>query len=139
MPARDLYHDVVVRALQADGWTITADPLVLSYGGRDLFVDLGAERELLAAERAGQKIGVEVKSFISRSAVLDLELAVGQYTVYREVLAANEPERTLYLAVPGRVFEGIFSERLGRLLLEKQRLLLLVFDPEKERIVQWTS
>jgi XisH protein len=30
MPAKDLYHDIVVEALTADGWTITDDPLYLS-------------------------------------------------------------------------------------------------------------
>lgn len=36
MPARDTYHDVVVKALTADGWTITHDPLPLVYGDQDL-------------------------------------------------------------------------------------------------------
>jgi hypothetical protein len=31
-----------------DGWTITDDPLILSYGSRDLYVDLGAERDMIA-------------------------------------------------------------------------------------------
>jgi len=53
MPAQDFYHDAVVRALTADGWMITHDPLSLSYGGRDLYVDLGAERTTIAAERDG--------------------------------------------------------------------------------------
>ncbi len=62
MPARDFYHDVVKAALIADGWTITDDPLKLHVGKKDLFVDLGAER-LLAADKGGRKIAVEVKSF----------------------------------------------------------------------------
>jgi len=64
MPAKDLYHDTVKTALLKDGWTITDDPLSLEIGGRDLFVDLGAEK-LLIADRGSQKIAVEVKSFIS--------------------------------------------------------------------------
>lgn len=43
MPARDRYHDEVRRALIADGWQVTDDPLRLRWGKRDLFVDLGAE------------------------------------------------------------------------------------------------
>src|SRR5690242_15668708 len=35
MPVKNIYHDAVVRALMADEWTITHDPLVLSYGGKD--------------------------------------------------------------------------------------------------------
>ena len=31
MPAKNIHHDAVVRALTADGWTITHDPLTLSY------------------------------------------------------------------------------------------------------------
>jgi hypothetical protein len=56
MHAKNFYHDAVGQALTADGWTITGDPLRVSYGGRDLFVDLGAERLTLAAEKAGKKI-----------------------------------------------------------------------------------
>ena len=86
MPAQDIYHDAVVRALTADGWMMTHDPLSLSYGGRDLYVDLGAERTTIAAECDGQKIAVEIKSFLESSPVRDLEEAVGQYQIYRTVL-----------------------------------------------------
>ena len=37
MPAKDVYHDLMKTALMADGWTITADPLHLSYACRSLF------------------------------------------------------------------------------------------------------
>src|SRR3954452_5260251 len=61
MPARDIYHETVKRALIKDGWTITHDPLKLSWGGKDMFVDLGAT-QLLAAEKGEQHIAVEIKS-----------------------------------------------------------------------------
>jgi hypothetical protein len=32
---------------------ITHEPLYIAYGGRDLFVDLGADREAIAAEKEG--------------------------------------------------------------------------------------
>ncbi|MFN8569082.1 MAG: element excision factor XisH family protein [Kouleothrix sp.] len=55
MPARDIYHNAVKAALIADGWTITHDPYRIEYGGKDAYVDLGAERAsldvVLAAER----------------------------------------------------------------------------------------
>jgi hypothetical protein len=76
MPAKDFYHETVKTALIKDGWTIT--PLPLRVGNRDLFIDLGAEK-LLIAQRAQQKIAVEVKSFISPSPIADLEQALGQY------------------------------------------------------------
>ncbi|MEM8534684.1 MAG: element excision factor XisH family protein [Chloroflexota bacterium] len=62
MPARDTYHEIVKQALIDDGWMITHDPLKLSWGGKDMFVDLGAE-QLLAAEKAERKIAIEIKSF----------------------------------------------------------------------------
>jgi len=43
MPVRDIHHYNVKKALIKDGWTITHDPLRLSFGGKDMYVDLGAE------------------------------------------------------------------------------------------------
>jgi hypothetical protein len=76
MTAKDIYHDTVKNALIKSGWHITHDPLVLKWGSKDLYVDLGAER-LLAAEKSGQKIAVEVKSFVSQSEVDDLKTLSG--------------------------------------------------------------
>ena len=64
MPARDLYHDTVVNALIADGWTITHDPFHIGFGSWDLYIDLGAERFTIAAEKATQKIAVEIKNLL---------------------------------------------------------------------------
>ena len=71
-------HDAVKNALIKDGWTITAAPYVIAYEDVTLFADLGAERPL-AAERAGRKIVVEVKSFLSTSPIYNLKMALGQY------------------------------------------------------------
>ena len=49
MRARNRYHQQVRNALIQDGWTITHDPLRLSWDLKDLYVDLGAERFLAAA------------------------------------------------------------------------------------------
>jgi hypothetical protein len=139
MPAKNLYHDVVVQALTADGWTITHDPLWLSFGGRDLFVDLGAERTTVAAERGGERIAVEIQSFLNPSPVRDLQEAVGQYEIYRALLAETEPERRLFLAVPRRVYESLLSERFGQLIVTRLQLRLVVFDEEQVRVYQWIS
>lgn len=109
MPARDFYHDTVKQALIADGWIITHDPLRLTWGLKDMYVDLGAE-QLLAAEKAGNKIAVEIKSFSGASQMDDLEKAVGQYLVYHDVLAEVEPSRLIYLAIP----EHVYRDLVGR-------------------------
>jgi hypothetical protein len=123
--------------LTADGWMITHDPLSLSYGGRDLYVDLGAERTTIAAERDGQKIAVEIKSFLGSSPVRDLEEAVGQYQIYRTVLTEIDPGRVLYLAIPQRVYESLLAERFGQLIRQRLQLRLMVFDEHEASIVAW--
>jgi hypothetical protein len=137
MPAKDFYHDVVIQALIADGWTITDDPLRLKYGDRKLYVDLGAERETLAAEKQGEKIAAEIKSFLGNSAVDDLEGAVGQYNIYRAILEETDPNRLLYLAVPQRVWDELLNDKFGRLVIKSQQLFLIVFDDKAARIVRW--
>ncbi len=136
MSAKDLYHDTVKRALIRNGWNITHDPLVLKWGSKDLFVDIGAER-LLAAEKAGEKIAVEVKSFVSPSEVDDLKNAVGQFILYHDILSRVEPERILYLAIREAVFIDVFEEPIGSILLENERIRLIIFNPDTEEVVKW--
>ena len=136
MPARDIFHQTMKQALIKDGWNITHDPLHLKWGAKDMYVDLGAE-ELLAAEKAGRKIGVEIKSFTGHSEMKDLEQALGQYIIYDDVLHQIEPERVLYLAIPEEIFVDLFEEPLGQLLIKNHHVQLIVFDPAQEVIVQW--
>ncbi|MFQ5630481.1 MAG: XisH family protein [bacterium] len=136
MPARDIYHECVKNALVKDGWTVTHDPLRLSWGAKDMYVDLGAER-LLTAEKQEQKIAVEVKSFIGASEINDIEDALGQYFLYRSVLTRTEPERVLYIAINEEVFDEVFEEPLGQLLLEDYKIALLVFNSQEEVITKW--
>lgn len=126
-----------MQALTEEGWDITHDPLLLSYGGKDLYVDLGADRLMIAAQRRKQRIAVEIKSFLSPSPMRDLQEAVGQYDVYRTILTEIEPERALYLAIPQRVYESVFAEKLGQLILNRIQIKLIVFDEKQERIIEW--
>jgi XisH protein len=132
-----MYHAAVVHALTADGWTITHDPLRLTYGDQRLYVDLGAERPTLGAEKAGRKIAVEIQSFLGRSHVRDLQEALGQYEVYRILLRESEPDRQLYMAVTDLVHDTVLSDRFGRFIVSRTGLRILVFDEERERITQW--
>jgi hypothetical protein len=136
VPRRDVHHEAVKHALVKDAWVITHDPLTLSIGAHNLFVDLGAER-LLAAERGGERIAVEIKSFVGASAVADVELALGQYLLYRSLLQRNEPDRRLVLAVPAAAYESILSSDLGQTVRADYSVALLVFDPQAEVISQW--
>jgi hypothetical protein len=139
MPARNIHHNAVVQALQADGWTITHDPFLIRCGDRRLFIDLGAERLTIAAERAGERIAVEVSSFVADSPVRDLQEAVGQFVVYRALLSQADPDRTLFLGVATRVYDSVLSERPGQMVAADVRLRVLVFDPEQQRVVRWIN
>ncbi len=134
--AKDIYHNTVRTALEKDGWTITADPLTLSVGKRSTYIDLGAEK-LLGAEKDGQYIAVEVKSFISPSPIKDLEQALGQYIMYSQVLERQKPNWLLYLAISDSVFFDFFSEELPQLIMELNNLKVIVFDPDIVEIVKW--
>lgn len=140
MPAKDFYHETFVTALKKDGWTITHDPLTVSVGKTDLLIDLGAER-ILAAERGGERIAVEIKSFIKPSLIQDLKEALGQYILYEGALLES-PEnigRTLFLAIRIATYEAIFDEAIGKMLLRHAKLKMIVYDSEKEEIVEWKS
>ena len=112
MPARDIFHNVVRNALEKDGWTITDDPLELSYGDRKVFADLGAERPI-GAQKADKQIAVEIKSFLGKSDIRELELAIGQYNLYRAILKRTDPNRQVYLAIPRFSYEGCLANRLA--------------------------
>jgi hypothetical protein len=134
--ARDLFHDRVKAALRQAGWTITHDPYELNVGGVEMYIDLGAE-DLIAAEQDNSKIAVEVKSFIGASPISEFHTAHGQFLDYRYALEEEEPERVLYLAVPLKVYDEFFSLKFIQMAVQRSQLRLLIYDPDKEVIIQW--
>jgi XisH protein len=136
MPARDVYHGVVKTALQKEGWIITHDPLVLELSSGRLQIDLGAEY-LIAAQRDKQRIAVEIKSFLAPSTTAEFYTALGQFLNYRVVLKVKEPSRILFLAIPAKIYLNFFTGELAQLSLSEYHVKLLVFDPDREVIVQW--
>jgi hypothetical protein len=138
MAARDVFHQAVKTALTKDQWLITNDPLLLQVGGVDMYVDLGAEK-LLAAEKDHQHIAVEVKSFLGPSLVSDFHLALGQFLNYRLALSQQEPQRQLYLAVPLEIFTTFFTLPFIQTAVHQYQLALLIYDTEREEVVQWIS
>lgn len=138
MSRRDRYHAALRRTLEKDGWTITADPLVLRLEGIDLKADLGAEKTF-AAEKAGQKIALELKEFTATSGVSELEKTMGQLQLYQWALDSNEPDRILFLAVSEAVYVRHFEKPLFQLVVQRNKINLLVYQPDLEEIVQWKT
>ncbi|HEY9747073.1 MAG TPA: XisH family protein [Allocoleopsis sp.] len=136
MSARDAFHGIVKTALQKDSWVITHDPLQIRWGKIEMYIDLGAER-VLGAERDGQKIAIEVKSFLGQSTISEFHLALGQYINYRTVLSEQEPERILYLAVPFDAYDEFFLLPFPQAVTQQNQVNLLVYDIDREAIVKW--
>ncbi|CCI18477.1 FdxN element excision controlling factor protein [Microcystis aeruginosa PCC 9807] len=138
MPAKDIFHDCVKHALIKDGWIVTDDPLSLKIGKKDLFIDLAAEK-ILMAEKGTEKIAVEIKSFIGTSEVEDLKNALGQYVLYEKIIKHQLLDRTLYLAIREKTFNSLFHQEIGQILLEEKTLKLIIFNPDNEVITQWIN
>jgi hypothetical protein len=136
MSARDIFHNAVKIALEHDGWTITHDPLKLEFGLGSLYVDLGAER-VIAAERENQKIAVEVKSFLSGSAVSEFHTALGQYLNYRLLMRAQYTDHHLYLAIPLNTYDSFFQLPFVQSTIQEHQMKLAIYTPEEQEIVQW--
>ncbi|MBS3028271.1 MAG: XisH family protein [Dolichospermum sp. DET50] len=133
--AKDRFHYAVRTALEKEGWTITADPYEVSVGDVDFEIDLAAE--MLAAERAEEKIAVEIKSFIGGSNVSEFHTALGQFLNYQYALEEFDPQRKLYLAIPDSVYKSFFQRRFTRSVIARNQINLLVYEPKQEIIVQW--
>ena len=133
MPAKDYHHDIVVRALEKDGWIIEAEQVRLDLENRWLWIDMQA-----AKSAENRVILIEVKGFQNMASPIDyLAAAVGKYVLYRTVLEYLEIKMQLYMAVPIDAYFGILSEEIGLQVIQREAIKLIVFDPGEEVIAQW--
>lgn len=123
--AKDVYHNLVKRALQEDGWVITDDPLQLYFGKKRVAVDLAAEMWIIA-EKELRKIAVEVKSFTSMSLINELHHAVGPIRFYELLLKKQEPNRILYLAMPEDAYDELIIEPVIQEFLQLNEVQLII-------------
>lgn len=136
--AKDVFHYAVRKGLEKEDWLITNDPLRIQAGGADMEIDLGAEK-IIAAERGEEKIAVEIKSFIGTSNISDFHTAVGQFINYRVALEERQPERTLYLAVPVSVYRKFFMLPFVQTVIKRFQIILIIYDPLSEVILEWKN
>jgi XisH protein len=138
MPAHDLFRDAVKHSLTKEGWTITADPLIVEFSGHDMYIELGDEK-LIAADKDNQQIAVEVKSFLGPSVLSDFHIALGQFVTYRIALEDRERGRMFYLAVPMSTYSAFFMLPFAQMAVQRHSLHLIVYDPEAEALVRWLN
>lgn len=136
MSERDKIHYAVRTALESDGWLITHDPLRITTGGTVFKMDLGAER-MLAAEKGGERIAVEVKSFLQPSIVYAFYEAFGQYILYRDAIRDEGIRREVYLAVSDIAYYRIVEIPFLEERLKEYDIKVIVVNLEKEIIERW--
>lgn len=67
-----------------------------------------------------------------------MQQALGQYILYNDILSQVEPDRILYLAMPWAAYSDLFeTDQFGQILLEKNRLKLIIFNSQNQEIVKW--
>jgi XisH protein len=93
----------------------------------------------LAAEKAGNKIAVEVKSFVGPSTVNEFHKAVGQFNDYYVALEIQEPNRILFLAIPEDIWLRFFQKRVIQKSLERIEAKIIIYNPEINEIIQWIN
>lgn len=136
MPARDVIHEAVKKALEEEGWHVTDDPLIIFIKEDSVAIDLAAEK-LLIAERDTQKIAVEIKSFIQPSLFYAFHEALGQYINYETALAESGENHQLYLAVSNSVYENLMSNYIIKKSIERCKLRMIVVDLKQQKIEKW--
>jgi hypothetical protein len=133
MPVDDKYHDNVVRALEKEGWRITADPMTLYVHGQHLYVDLRAEKD-------NQVILVEIKVFEGNaSPATYLAQSLGQYLLYQVMVGLLRWNIPIYLAIPEAAYKGFLSKRVASTALNRLNAKLIVYNPINEVIAQWIT
>ena len=139
MAAKDKFHSAVRTALEKDGWTITHDPLPITYRGTAVSTDLGAEKSHAneGQQIAVELIAVEVKDLDGQSVLSDFEKALGQFHLYRTLLKLRDPKRKIFLAVRKKVYDDFFQRPAIQEVISASEVPLIVFDEQKEEIVKW--
>jgi hypothetical protein len=131
MPAKDVYHDLVVKMLRRERWNVIQEQVLVTIPKRKLWIDLRVQNSM------GEKALVEVKSFLNvPSPVEYLSAALGKYILYRAILDSFISDEPLFMAVPRTAYDGILNEPVGQIAIDKGQLKLVVFGLlERDKLV----
>jgi len=67
----------------------------------------------------------------------DFQVALGQYTLYRNFINLTEPQYEIYLAIKDSIYENFFKRESIQEIIQLNQLLLIVVEMEKEEILEW--
>ena len=137
MPRRDFYHEAFKEALVKDGWIITHDPLaLLSKKEGGLQTDIGAEK-VVTAEKDLKKIAVEIKSFVTPSALHEFIKSTGQYRAYKLAMDMKNSDRFLFIAIPTFAWKIIANKEIVQALIDDVNMKIVLYDPIEKIISEW--
>ncbi len=139
MPKRDNFHETVKIALEKEMWHITNDPLfVPTKGGTNFFIDLGAER-IIGAEKDGENIAVEIKSFSGNSPMYSFYEILGQFLVYKLALREQIQAWDLFIAISDKGFKKLDDSPIFNKAMQEYKLKFVIINPISKTVVEWKN
>jgi len=135
--AKDKIHDDVVEALQKDGWHIIKEHFSIRYAEFEVSIDIAAERPAVLAEKNGRQILVEIKTFGGRSFINELQDAIGQYILYRNMLTLTNIDYELFLAIDESIYDSYFEKEAANQVVRFNQLNILVVNVKRQEVVKW--
>lgn len=137
MPKKDNFHDTVKIALEKELWHITNDPLfVPTEGGTNFFIDLGAER-IIGAEKNGENIAVEIKSFSGNSPMYSFYEILGQFLVYKMALREQIQSWKLFIAISDTGFKKLDDSPILNKAMQEYQLKFVIINSISQSVVEW--
>lgn len=139
MPKKDSFHEPVKIALEKEHWHITNDPLfVPTKGGNNFFIDLGAER-FIGAERDGECIAVEIKSFSGNSPMYSFYEILGQFLVYKIALREQAKTWDLFIAISDIGFKKLEESPILNKAIQEYKLKFVIINATSQSVVEWKN
>jgi hypothetical protein len=137
MPKKDKFHETVKTALEKEHWHITNDPLfVPTKGGNNFFIDLGAER-IIGAEKDGENIAVEIKSFSGSSPMYTFYEILGQFLVYKMALREQAKIWELFIAISDIGFKKLDDSPIFSKAMQEYQLKFVIIHPLSQTVIEW--
>lgn len=139
MPKKDKFHETVKIALEKELWHITNDPLfVPTKGGNNFFIDLGAER-FIGAEKDGESIAVEIKSFSGNSPMYSFYEILGQFLVYKIALREQTKTWALFIAISDIGYKKLVESPVLNQAIQEYQLKFIIINPTTKTVVEWKN
>jgi hypothetical protein len=105
-------------------------------GGVNFFIDIGMER-FIGAEKAGEKIAVEIKSFDAITPFYSFYELLGQYLMYEMALEEQDSNWSLFVAITQSGFNKLEQAPIFRRAIQKFNLKFIIFEPQNKSVVTW--